>query len=276
MSQGVDHFFYTNFEILPDPRTKDWFPVTNFNLAVVLVAAYLIFCLFLGPLLMKNREPMQLKNSMAGYNLTMVLVSAYVAFESFMGGWGTHYRFFCHPIGAPDDKNSLRMAKAHYVYFVSKFVELMDTVFFVLRKKYSHITFLHVYHHGVVVLMAFCSLRYLPDGHGTLIVLLNSLIHVIMYAYYFLAGLGPKMQKYLWWKKYLTSMQLVQFLFTLSHAAVVFHPSCNYPKPLVIVLMINSGMFLLLFANFYRKSYKKEKNEEGESHIKSKKSKKNK
>ena len=38
---------------------------------------------------------------------------------------------------------------------------------------------------------------------------LNSFIHVIMYIYYGLAGLGPSMQKYLWWKKYLTRLQLV-------------------------------------------------------------------
>ena len=39
---------------------------------------------------------------------------------------------------------------------------------------------------------------------------LNSFIHVIMYIYYGLAGLGPHMQKYLWWKKYLTRLQLVR------------------------------------------------------------------
>lgn len=31
-----------------------------------------------------------------------------------------------------------------------------------------------------------------------------------MYSYYFLAALGPGMQKYLWWKKYLTQIQLVR------------------------------------------------------------------
>ncbi len=40
---------------------------------------------------------------------------------------------------------------------------------------------------------------------------LNSFIHVIMYTYYALAGLGQHMQKYLWWKRYLTRMQLVSF-----------------------------------------------------------------
>jgi len=31
-----------------------------------------------------------------------------------------------------------------------------------------------------------------------------------MYSYYMLAAIGPQMQKYLWWKKYLTVLQMVQ------------------------------------------------------------------
>lgn len=39
--------------------------------------------------------------------------------------------------------------------------------------------------------------------------MVNSSIHVLMYAYYGLAALGPKVSKYLWWKKYLTILQMV-------------------------------------------------------------------
>jgi len=39
--------------------------------------------------------------------------------------------------------------------------------------------------------------------------LINSSVHVLMYTYYGLSALGPHMQEYLWWKKYLTRIQLV-------------------------------------------------------------------
>jgi len=39
--------------------------------------------------------------------------------------------------------------------------------------------------------------------------MINSFVHVLMYTYYGLSALGPHMQKYLWWKKYLTRVQLV-------------------------------------------------------------------
>lgn len=38
-----------------------------------------------------------------------------------------------------------------------------------------------------------------------------------MYTYYGMAALGPKYQKYLWWKKYMTSMQIVSVEEFISH-----------------------------------------------------------
>ena len=37
----------------------------------------------------------------------------------------------------------------------------------------------------------------------------NCFIHVLMYSYYCVAAMGPKYTKYIWWKKYMTRMQLV-------------------------------------------------------------------
>ena len=47
-------------------------------------------------------------------------------------------------------------------------------------------------------------------GHGTFLGLINTFVHIIMYTYYLLAALGPTVQKYLWWKKYLTILQMVR------------------------------------------------------------------
>ena len=55
-------------------------------------------------------------------------------------------------------------------------------------------------------------LRVVTGGFGTFHAFLNSWIHFMMYIYYGMAGLGPAFQKYLWWKKYMTSMQIVSWL----------------------------------------------------------------
>ena len=39
-----------------------------------------------------------------------------------------------------------------------------------------------------------------------------------MYAYYLLAALGPKYQKYIWWKQHMTTIQMVQFVAIMAHS----------------------------------------------------------
>lgn len=106
----------------------------------------------------------------------------------------------------------------------------MDTVFFVLRKKERQVTFLHRYHHTVMPMISWGCTKYYPGGHGMFIgwcivfvikmlgyqymILctgtINTFVHIIMYSYYLLSAMGPQLQKYLWWKKYITNMQMVQ------------------------------------------------------------------
>lgn len=50
---------------------------------------------------------------------------------------------------------------------------------------------------------------YFLGEQGVVIGFLNSMVHIVMYAYYLIAALGPRFQKYLWWKKYMTWIQLV-------------------------------------------------------------------
>ncbi len=38
---------------------------------------------------------------------------------------------------------------------------------------------------------------------------INSMVHSLMYTYYLIASLGEPYKRYLWWKKYLTSIQMV-------------------------------------------------------------------
>ena len=60
-------------------------------------------------------------------------------------------------------------------------------------------------------------LVHLAGGFGTFHSMLNSFIHLMMYTYYGLSALGPRFAKFLWWKKYMTSMQIVSiWLITVS------------------------------------------------------------
>lgn len=52
-------------------------------------------------------------------------------------------------------------------------------------------------------------MKFAPGGHSTFFALLNTFVHIIMYFYYMVAAMGPEYQKYIWWKKYLTTLQMV-------------------------------------------------------------------
>ncbi|EMP35725.1 Elongation of very long chain fatty acids protein 4 [Chelonia mydas] len=85
---------------------------------------------------------------------------------------------------------------------------------------------------------------------------MNSFIHVVMYMYYGLAACGPKFQKYLWWKRYLTILQLIQFHVTLGHTAMSIYIDCPFPKWMHWGVMIYAITFIFLFGNFYYRTYK--------------------
>ncbi|XP_013101751.1 elongation of very long chain fatty acids protein AAEL008004 [Stomoxys calcitrans] len=242
-----------------DLRTKSWFLSNAPGPLFTILGVYLYFCLYAGPRYMRDRKPFELKNTLLVYNAVQVALSWVLFYEGYKGGWGGHYNFKCQPITYGTDAVSMRMARAVWLYYIAKITELLDTVFFVLRKKDRQISFLHLYHHTLMPVCAFIGVKYFAGGHGTLLGFINSFIHIIMYAYYLLSAMGPKVQKYLWWKKYITILQIVQFLIIFVHTLQVqFQPSCPYPKPIAALLTFNAGLFTYMFSSFYVKNYNKE------------------
>ncbi|XP_058986737.1 elongation of very long chain fatty acids protein AAEL008004-like isoform X3 [Musca domestica] len=240
-----------------DPRTKDWpmmsspFP----TLAVCLTYVYLVKVL--GPRWMENRKPFRLQNTLIIYNAAQVIFSAWIFYEIGISGWLTgHYSFRCQPVEYNSNPRTIRMVHACWWYYFSKFTEFMDTIFFVLRKKESQITTLHVIHHGCMPMSVWFGVKFTPGGHSTFFGLLNTFVHIIMYTYYMFSAMGPQFQKYLWWKKYLTTLQMVQFILIMVHAFQLLFIECNYPKAFVWWIGMHAVMFFFLFNEFYKQAYK--------------------
>ncbi|XP_034191090.1 very long chain fatty acid elongase 7 isoform X2 [Osmia lignaria lignaria] len=243
----------------PDPRTSDWFLVTGPGPLFMIIVTYVYFSVSAGPRYMKDKKPYELRNVMILYNFIQVLLSIYLVYEGLMAGWGGQYSYRCQPVDYSNNPMALRIARGVHLYYLCKLFELLDTVFFVLRKKQRQISFLHVYHHSLMPFCAWIGVRYLPGGHGTLLGVINAFIHVIMYAYYMLSSIGPHMNKYLWWKKYLTTLQLIQFSIIFLHNLQVFFNGCNFPKPISFLLCLNALIFIYMFSSFYVETYTKKR-----------------
>lgn len=153
------------------------------------------------------------------------------------------------------------MVQVAWLFWFSKIIELMDTIFFVLRKKHGQITFLHIFHHSLMPWTWWWGVFYAPGGMGSFHAMVNSTVHVIMYFYYGLSAAGPRFQKFLWWKKYMTAIQLIQFVLVSLHATqYYFMDHCDYQFPTFIHLVwIYGTTFFVLFSNFWVQAYVKGK-----------------
>ncbi|XP_072940549.1 very long chain fatty acid elongase 7-like [Epargyreus clarus] len=245
-------------ERVSDPRVQGWFLFDTPLPTLAMVVVYLAFVMA-GPLWMANRKPFKIKNILVAYNAFQVLLSLYMFYEHLMSGWWGDYSLSCQPVDYTDSEKARRMLHLCWVYYFSKLSEFADTIFFVLRKKKSQITWLHLYHHSLTPFEAWLLVKFIAGGHGTFSNIVNNLVHVIMYSYYMMAAMGPQYQKYLWWKKHLTTMQLVQFYMVLFHSISALIYDCGYPKLIASGLILHSAIFIILFTNFYIQAYKKDR-----------------
>ncbi|KAK1129252.1 hypothetical protein K0M31_020381 [Melipona bicolor] len=248
-----------NKEIMID----SWPMMSSPGPMLCIVGTYLAFVLKVGPKMMEKRPAFQLNNLLILYNAVQVLFSIWLTLQFFEPR--AVFLIFspkCNNENPSTTDVQIRamMAKAAWWYFIAKLVELLDTVFFVLRKKQNQVTFLHVYHHTITSMFSWGYLKFLPGEQGALIGFLNTFVHIIMYSYYLIAALGPEYKKYLWWKKYMTWIQLVQFFMILSYQLTIIAMDCKVPKALTYFFIINTTIFIFLFSDFYQKAYKKKQN----------------
>ncbi|EDW42801.1 elongation of very long chain fatty acids protein F [Drosophila sechellia] len=225
--------------------------------SLTIVSLYLLFVLKLGRKFMENRKPYDLRGVIRAYNIMQIVYNGVVLIA------GLHFLFV---LRAYDLRCITRLPLDHelksrerwltYSYFFNKFIDLLETVFFVLRKKHRQISFLHVFHHLVMSFGGYLHITFNGYG-GTLfpLCLLNVAVHVIMYAYYYLSSVSKDVQTSRW-KKYITIVQLVQFLLVLANFSyTLMQPNCNASRTVIYSGMFVSTTFILMFANFYIHNY---------------------
>ncbi|XP_066155616.1 very long chain fatty acid elongase AAEL008004-like [Euwallacea fornicatus] len=264
MTQILHYIYHAYRDLMDnksDQRVKDWFLMSSPLPTLCICITYVYIVKFLGPKLMENRKPFELKKLLIYYNLFQVMFSMWLFYEASVSGWLNHYSLKCQPVDYSPSPLAMRMVQGCWWYYFSKFTEFFDTFFFVLRKKFNHISTLHVIHHGIMPMSVWFGVKFTPGGHSTFFGFINTFVHIIMYSYYLIAALGPQYQKYIWWKKYLTTIQMIQFVLVMVHAFQLLFIDCNYPKAFVWWIGMHALMFYFLFSKFYKQTYKGSKNQ---------------
>ncbi|EDO27351.1 predicted protein [Nematostella vectensis] len=163
-----------------DPRLHEWPLIATPWPCLSLMAMYL-FIVKVGPKLMENRKAWDLRGVLVVYNFALVLLSAYMVYEFIASILSIpEFNLMCQDVSYEEDPRLMREFTWPMEGFLLPFAPPVKRS---SEKKSSA-----------------------PAYFGAAC---NSFIHVIMYLYYGLSAMGPSVQKYLWWKRYLTKMQLV-------------------------------------------------------------------
>lgn len=232
-------------------------PMHSYQTPLFLTVGYLVSLPILKVVVKKYLSEtdvkLLLKESMVLYNVSQVALN----------GWMV-YRFVDavvnknHPFIGDIYTTSSGTSYAIWVHYCDKYLEFFDTYFMVLRGRMDQVSFLHVYHHFSIAWAWWAAISLFPGGDSYFGALLNSWIHVLMYAYYAMALLKMSCP----WKKYLTQAQLLQFTSVVIYSifSISMWPSEQREAKHILCIVIQVWEMMSLFALFsifYRKSYGK-------------------
>ena len=225
---------------------------------VVTALFYLVLVTF-GQSLMKHRKPFDLRGPLAVWNFLLACFSIistlkvvpYVLYTFLVNG--PMYFLVRNP--AMSFGQGGEMSYWAVLFMLSKYAELLDTAFLILRKK--HVSTLHWYHHASVLLLSVQTVA-LHGPTGIIMVAMNIIVHSFMYSYYFLAAV---MQQPPTWGRMITKLQILQMLLGTIMAISLFivprfvQNSCGVPLNNISILVVYMS-YLVLFMQFYAKRYK--------------------
>eukprot|EP00934_Nitzschia_sp_Nitz4_P001534 Nitzschia sp. Nitz4//scaffold199_size41809//17418//18254//NITZ4_007451-RA/size41809-processed-gene-0.31-mRNA-1//-1//CDS//3329540564//1534//frame0 len=146
----------------------------------------------------------------------------------------------------------------NFIFYLSKYYEFMDTWVLVLKGKKPSL--LQVYHHTGV---AFCMWMGVLSHSSWLkyVTMLNSIIHTLMYIYFCLKTIWPKLD--IPAAKNLTMAQIAQFFtgIIFSFPIMFLGDSCNTSSSRFALAAIQFYAYGLvaLFMSFAKRKYKKDK-----------------
>ncbi|PFX17807.1 elongation of very long chain fatty acids protein 5-like [Stylophora pistillata] len=215
----------------------------NFFKAVVGLRSFPVVVIYLiliptSLLWKKYTSPLGLHKVLVAYNFLCSALSLYsfvVIVKAYYQG-GLLYVFAM--------EHDADVKHAFSIYLFTKHLELLDTVFMILRHRQRQITFLHVYHHASILLLSDYACHFCPWPAIGVMLGMNSFVHVFLYLYYGQAALNPTQRPL--WKRTMTQLQMVQFVVGIVHSSFGYahHGFCVYS--------ILYGLSMLgLFGNFY-------------------------
>ncbi|AIN95556.1 fatty acid elongase, putative [Leishmania panamensis] len=195
---------------------------------------------------MAGRTAYLLKYPMILYNMTQVVLSLTMAIN--LG------QFLGYGVFNLNGHFTSTIEYWIFIHYLTKFLDMFDTYFMLLRKKEEQLTFLHIYHHLTIGFIWGLLLQHgVANGTAFFGAWINSAVHALMYFHYLYTSLGYKNPL----KKYLTQIQMIQFVLCILHAVLVVVLDLHIPKKWAVLQLCYHMTLLYLFMQFYQKGMRK-------------------
>ena len=220
------------------------YTTTPFAMSIATIGYFSMIGVLTG--YMKGRVPYKLKVPMLIYNNAQILLNMYMVYGlSAVVSYPNIYG-----INIPYTSNLRYFV---YIHYLSKYFDYFDTLFIITRgKEKQQLSYLHVYHHSTIgIIWGFLLYRGHGNGTAAFGCFINSVIHLVMYSHYLCTSLGYNNP----FKKYITRAQLLQFSVCLIHSLIVICVEDIVPRRYALIELVYQTSMLVLFSNFYRKSY---------------------
>ncbi|XP_063900742.1 very long chain fatty acid elongase AAEL008004-like isoform X1 [Zophobas morio] len=242
---------------LGDPRVKNWYMLAAPLPTVIIIIIYLFLIYKFLPQLMRHRKPYKLTTLIRFYNLFQIISCTLLVHQLATPLSNPSYVWKCERFAYSRNPLALKRVSLSYYFYLIKVAEMVETVFFMMRKKNNQVSSLHVYHHVTTLITAWISGKYFSGGMVAFCMILNSFVHILMYSYYFLSSLGLHWQKYIAkWKPAITMLQMIQLITLVVHASqVLYFDDCNLPHIFFYFYAMNVTIIFFMFKNFFKENY---------------------
>lgn len=249
------------FSIFIDQIVTSWPLMSSPIPLTTIFAMYLLFVYKIGPAFMRNRKPFNLTLVTRIYNVYQILACTAFIILGYQHEMRLEYIWKCFQ--SPKLRGYVSEMEMRYYYFCWYFImlrlsELIETVFFILRKKDNQVSVLHVYHHISTIVLLYIYNQYTGsyiEGHTAL---LNSAVHVIMYSYYLLSSFKVFRPFTNSIKPAITFIQIAQLVAIFVQSVLSILPGC-ITSPLYYIQVVNIGILILMFVKFYYETFVVEK-----------------
>lgn len=225
-------------------------PGSDVHWAVLILITLAYLCLvFFGVRCMERRPPVQkgVFEWMIVYNATQALLNLRLAIALLNEVWQLGYQ---RPWGNALDPSETGHKLGMLIWFQyhCRQLDLLDTLFMIIRKKFQRISFVHVYLRLLNLWGWFIACRYACGGDTYFPAFVNATCQVLVYVYYTVHLVRPRGVPF-FRRARVAEMQVLQFTVCAAHALFILYYG-NIPRAVVafnLFIMANGLAFYIDF-----------------------------